>query len=121
MADDLNNAEERIQALIRERNAARSDLQEARAEIASLTEQGTATQGATEAAGNAARAERQAKITELDSQKGTAAKKQKKEYSKQLGKLESRLVAVADETKQLARFEEEKQNIQAQRDKLMKK
>ena len=68
MADDLNNAEERIQALIRERNAARSDLQEARAEIASLTEQGTATKGATEAAVNAARAEMQSKITELEGQ-----------------------------------------------------
>jgi hypothetical protein len=67
MADDLNNAEERIQALIRERNAARSDLQEARAEIAALTEQGTATKGATEAAVNAARAEMQSKITELES------------------------------------------------------
>jgi hypothetical protein len=68
MADDLNNAEERIQALIRERNAARSDLQEARAEIAALTEQGTATKGATEAAVNAARAEMQSKITELEGQ-----------------------------------------------------
>jgi deoxyribodipyrimidine photolyase len=68
MADDLNNAEERIQALIRERNAARSDLQEARAEIASLTESGTATKGATEAAVNAARAEMQSKITELEGQ-----------------------------------------------------
>ena len=68
MADDLNNAEERIQALIRERNAARSDLQEARAEIASLTEQGTATKGATEAAVNAARAEMQSKITDLEGQ-----------------------------------------------------
>lgn len=62
-----------------------------------------------------------AKITELDSQKGQAAKKQKKEYNKQLGKLESRLTAMSDETRQLARFEEEKQNIQAQRDKLTKK
>jgi deoxyribodipyrimidine photolyase len=68
MADDLNNAEERIQALIRERNAARSDLQEARAEIASLTESGTATKGATEAAVNAARAEMKSKITELEGQ-----------------------------------------------------
>jgi hypothetical protein len=68
MAEDLNNAEERIQALIRERNAARSDLQEARAEIASLTEQGTATKGATEAAVNAARAEMQSKITDLEGQ-----------------------------------------------------
>ena len=69
MSDDLNNnAEERIQALIRERNAARSDLQEARAEIASLTESGTATKGATEAAVNAARAEMQAKVNDLEGQ-----------------------------------------------------
>jgi hypothetical protein len=69
MADELNtNAEERIQALIRERNAARSDLQEARAEIASLTESGTATKGATEAAVNAARAEMQAKVNDLEGQ-----------------------------------------------------
>lgn len=68
MSDEPNNAEERIQALIRERNAARSDLQEARAEIASLTESGTATKGATEAAVNAARAEMQAKLTDLEGQ-----------------------------------------------------
>jgi hypothetical protein len=69
MSDELNNnAEERIQALIRERNAARSDLQEARAEIASLTESGTATKGATEAAVNAARAEMQAKVNDLEGQ-----------------------------------------------------
>lgn len=68
MADEPNNAEERIQALIRERNAARSDLQEARAEIASLTESGTATKGATEAAVNAARAEMQSKVNDLEGQ-----------------------------------------------------
>lgn len=66
--DDTNNAEERIQALIRERNAARSDLQEARAEIASLTESSTANKTATETAVNAARAEMQAKINELEGQ-----------------------------------------------------
>ncbi len=48
-------------------------------------------------------------------------KKQKKEYSKQLNKLENRILSVNDETRQLARFEEEKQLIQAQRDKLTKK
>ena len=62
-----NEAEARIQQLITERNAARSDLQEARAEIATLTEAGTATKGATESAVAAARAEMQARITELES------------------------------------------------------
>jgi hypothetical protein len=61
------------------------------------------------------------KIAELDTQKGADVKKQKKEYSKQLNKLESRILTVTDETRQLARFEEEKQLIQAQRDKLTKK
>ena len=62
-----NEAEARIQQLITERNAARSDLQEARAEIASLTEAGAATKGATESAVAAARAEMQSRITELES------------------------------------------------------
>jgi hypothetical protein len=62
-----NEAEARIQQLITERNAARSDLQEARAEIATLTEAGAATKGATETAVNAARAEMQSRITELES------------------------------------------------------
>lgn len=62
-----NEAEARIQQLITERNAARSDLQEARAEIASLTEAGAATKGATESAVAAARAEMQNRITELES------------------------------------------------------
>jgi chromosome segregation ATPase len=66
MATETNEAEARIQQLITERNAARSDLQEARAEIASLTEAGTATKGATESAVAAARAEMQARITELE-------------------------------------------------------
>jgi len=67
MATETNEAEARIQQLITERNAARSDLQEARAEIASLTEAGAATKGATESAVAAARAEMQARITELES------------------------------------------------------
>lgn len=62
-----NEAEARIQQLITERNAARSDLQEARAEITSLTEAGTAFSKSTETAVNAARAEMQTKITELES------------------------------------------------------
>jgi len=66
MATETNEAESRIQQLITERNAARSDLQEARAEIASLTEAGAATKGATETAVNAARAEMQSRITELE-------------------------------------------------------
>jgi hypothetical protein len=66
MATETNEAESRIQQLITERNAARSDLQEARAEIATLTEAGAATKGATETAVNAARAEMQARITELE-------------------------------------------------------
>jgi len=67
MATETNEAEARIQQLITERNAARSDLQEARAEIATLTEAGSASKGATETAVNAARAEMQARITELES------------------------------------------------------
>jgi hypothetical protein len=67
MATETNEAEARIQQLITERNAARSDLQEARAEIATLTEAGTATKGATESAVAAARAEMQSRITELES------------------------------------------------------
>lgn len=67
MATETNEAESRIQQLITERNAARSDLQEARAEIATLTEAGAATKGATETAVNAARAEMQSRITELES------------------------------------------------------
>ena len=67
MATETNEAEARIQQLITERNAARSDLQEARAEIATLTEVGAATKGATETAVNAARAEMQSRITELES------------------------------------------------------
>jgi len=63
MATETNEAETRIQQLITERNAARSDLQEARAEIASLTEAGAATKGATESAVAAARAEMQSRIT----------------------------------------------------------
>jgi hypothetical protein len=66
MATETNEAESRIQQLITERNAARSDLQEARAEIATLTEAGSASKGATETAVNAARAEMQARITELE-------------------------------------------------------
>jgi hypothetical protein len=66
MATETNEAESRIQQLITERNAARSDLQEARAEIATLTEAGAATKGATETAVNAARAEMQGRITELE-------------------------------------------------------
>jgi len=66
MATETSEAETRIQQLITERNAARSDLQEARAEIATLTEAGAATKGATETAVNAARAEMQARITELE-------------------------------------------------------
>jgi hypothetical protein len=66
MATETTEAEVRIQQLITERNAARSDLQEARAEIATLTEAGTATKGATESAVAAARAEMQARITELE-------------------------------------------------------
>jgi hypothetical protein len=67
MATETTEAEARIQQLITERNAARSDLQEARAEIATLTEAGTATKGATESAVAAARAEMQSRITELES------------------------------------------------------
>lgn len=66
MATETTEAESRIQQLITERNAARSDLQEARAEIATLTEAGTATKGATESAVAAARAEMQSRITELE-------------------------------------------------------
>ena len=66
MATETTEAEARIQQLITERNAARSDLQEARAEIASLTEAGAATKGATESAVAAARAEMQSRITELE-------------------------------------------------------
>ncbi len=62
-----------------------------------------------------------AKIAELDDQSGKAAKQQKKEYSKQLTKLESRMSSVGDEAKVLARFEAEKKSIQAQRDLLTKK
>lgn len=64
---ETTEAEARIQQLITERNAARSDLQEARAEIATLTEAGAATKGATESAVAAARAEMQNRITELES------------------------------------------------------
>jgi hypothetical protein len=67
MATETTEAEARIQQLITERNAARSDLQEARAEIATLTEAGTATKGATESAVASARAEMQSRITELES------------------------------------------------------
>lgn len=67
MATETTEAEARIQQLITERNAARSDLQEARAEIATLTEAGIATKGATESAVAAARAEMQSRITELES------------------------------------------------------
>jgi hypothetical protein len=66
MATETNEAEARIQQLITERNAARSDLQEARAEIATLTEAGAATKGATESAVATARAEMQSRITELE-------------------------------------------------------
>ena len=67
MSTEGNEAEARIQQLITERNAARSDLQEARAEISSLTEAGSASAKSTEAAVNAARAEMQSRITELES------------------------------------------------------
>jgi chromosome segregation ATPase len=64
---DSQDAEARIQDLIRARNDARAELQEARAEIASLTEAGAASTKGTETAVNAARAEMQSKITELES------------------------------------------------------
>jgi chromosome segregation ATPase len=67
-SNENSEAETRIQALIQERNAARSDLQEARAEIASLTEAGAANTKSVEAAVNAARAEMQSKVTELEGQ-----------------------------------------------------
>ena len=63
---DSQDAETRIQDLIRARNDARAELQEARAEIASLTETGAASAKSTEAAVNAARAEMQSKVTELE-------------------------------------------------------
>jgi chromosome segregation ATPase len=67
-SNENSEAETRIQALIQERNAARSDLQEARAEIASLTEAGAASTKSVETAVNAARAEMQSKVTELEGQ-----------------------------------------------------
>jgi len=64
--DNTDSTEKRIQGLIQERNQARSDLQEARAEIASLTEAGAAGKSATEAAVLAAKAELQSRVTELE-------------------------------------------------------
>ncbi len=61
------------------------------------------------------------KIAELDDQSGKAAKQQRKEYTKQLSKLESRMSSVGEDSKMLARFEAEKKSIQAQRDLVTKK
>lgn len=65
---EAGGAEARIQGLIRERNQARSDLQEAKAEIATLTEAATSSKGSVEQAVAAARGEMQAKIVELEGQ-----------------------------------------------------
>lgn len=61
-----NSAEARIQDLIRERNQARSDLQEAKAEIITLNEAATASKTTVEQAVASARGEMQAKIDELE-------------------------------------------------------
>lgn len=68
--NDTNDtsADERIQTLIRERNAARSDLQEARAQIAELTEQASAIKAEAERAASAGRAELEAKLTAMEAQ-----------------------------------------------------
>jgi len=66
--DQSTGVEARIQTLIMERNAARSDLQEAKAEIATLTEAATTGKGSTEAAVLAAKAEMQATIEDLKGQ-----------------------------------------------------
>lgn len=65
-AAGAGDAESRIQALIRERNAARSDLQEAKAEIAELTEAVTTAKAATDAAVSAAKGEAATRIAELE-------------------------------------------------------
>jgi chromosome segregation ATPase len=62
------SADERIQTLIRERNQARSDLQEARAQIAELTEQQTAIKAEAERAAVSGRAELEAKVATMEAQ-----------------------------------------------------
>ena len=62
------SADERIQTLIRERNQARSDLQEARAQIAELTEQQTAIKAEAERAAASGRAELEAKVATMEAQ-----------------------------------------------------
>ena len=62
------DAEARIQALIRERNAVRSDAQEARAELAEAKEALVTGKTATDAAVAAAKGELAAKVTELEGQ-----------------------------------------------------
>lgn len=69
MADTTDtSADERIQTLIRERNQARSDLQEARAQIAELTEQQTAIKAEAERAAASGRAELEAKVATMEAQ-----------------------------------------------------
>lgn len=69
MADTIDtSAEERIQTLIRERNQARSDLQEARAEIAQLTEQASAIKAEAERTAAAGRTELEAKVQQMEAQ-----------------------------------------------------
>jgi len=62
------SADERIQTLIRERNQARSDLQEARAQIAELTEQQTAIKAEAERTAASGRAELEAKVATMEAQ-----------------------------------------------------
>ena len=62
------DAETRIQELIRSRNQARSDAQDARAELAEATEALTTAKAATDAAVAAAKGEAAAKITDLEGQ-----------------------------------------------------
>lgn len=62
------SAEARIQNLIRERNQARSDLQEVKAELSSLSEQVTGHKAAMESAVAAAKAGSDARVKELESQ-----------------------------------------------------
>jgi len=69
MADQTDtSADERIQTLIRERNQARSDLQEARAQIAELTEQQTAIKAEAERVAASGRAELEAKVATMEAQ-----------------------------------------------------
>lgn len=66
--DTTTESEKRIQELIRARNDAKAELQEARAEIATLTEAATAGKGSADTAVLSAKAEMQAVIDDLKGQ-----------------------------------------------------